>query len=95
MYHSAQRLIPSIGSGLANRFGCTRAICYSARIMKIVREISWELVLIVGSILMFRGGWTLLDRFAFANTIGFLRLTFIIGTLLTVVAYTCLRHQAR
>ena len=42
---------------------------------------------------MFRGGWTLLDSFSIANTKGFLAVSFIIGTFLSIVGYTCLKHQ--
>jgi hypothetical protein len=51
------------------------------------RLIAWEIVLLVASVFVFRGLWTLLDKIEWMSSTSALVRSLVIGVVLTVVAF--------
>ena len=51
------------------------------------RLIAWEIVLLVASVFVFRGLWTLLDKIEWMSNTSALIRSLVIGVVLTVIAF--------
>ena len=51
------------------------------------RLIAWEIVLLVASVFVFRGLWTLLDKIEWMSSTSALIRSLVIGVVLTVIAF--------
>ena len=51
------------------------------------RLIAWEMVLLVASVFIFRGLWTLLDKVEWMSSTSALIRSLVIGVVLTVIAF--------
>jgi hypothetical protein len=51
------------------------------------RLIAWEIVLLVASVFVFRGLWTLLDKIEWMSSTSALIRSLVIGIVLTVIAF--------
>lgn len=60
--------------------------------MKKGKHIFWELALILGSVLVFRGLWELMDKVPFLKETGVLVLSVIVGVILTIAGYYKIVH---
>ncbi len=62
--------------------------------MKARSHVIWELILVIGSVFVFRGVWTLMDRIPmFDSTVQGLVVSLILGLIMVSVAfYTLNRH---
>ena len=60
--------------------------------MKPIKHVIWELVLLLASVLIFRSLWLLMDSVVDFNSTGFLVSSFIVGVVLTGLAFKKLVH---
>lgn len=60
--------------------------------MKPIKHIVWELVLILASVLIFRGLWHLMDYILDLNSIAFLVISTVLGIFLAGIAIRRLTH---
>jgi len=59
------------------------------------KHVFWELTLLIGSVFVFRGLWTLMDRIPFFMTNKNLIIFFIIGILMTGIGFYKIVHSER
>jgi len=60
--------------------------------VKPIKHVIWELVLLLASVLIFRSLWLLMDSVVDFNSTGFLVSSFIVGVVLTGLAFKKLVH---
>ena len=56
-------------------------------------HVVWELVLVMGSILMFRSAWTLMDRYAWFSETVSLAVLLVLGAVASGIAFYVLSHD--
>ena len=59
------------------------------------RLIAWEIVLLVASVFVFRGLWTLLDKIEWMSSTSALIRSLVIGVVLTVIAFWQLNRNLK
>ena len=60
--------------------------------MKPIKQIIWELVLVLSSVLIFRGLWLLMDSIVDFNSTEFLIVSLLVGIALAGLAFRKLLH---
>ncbi len=61
--------------------------------MKVKKHIFWEIVLVLSSVLIFRGLWHLMDFVDEMNSVYFLAVSFIAGIFFAGIAFRKLTHS--
>ncbi len=62
--------------------------------MKPRHHVIWELILVIGSVFVFRGIWTLMDRIsAFDGTVQGLAISLIVGLIMVSVSFYVLNRH--
>lgn len=56
------------------------------------KHVYWELVLLIGSVLMFRGLWHLMDKVPFMDEPYFLFFSFVVGLVLMATGFYRMAH---